>query len=643
MQPQRQARGNEKTDGEEGTADIATDGKATKRATAGEGGRLADGTAGDVAGREADAGASYEGLTVGNEVAGNDAVTGGTRGLTTGKAATDGDAVTGESRGTTVGLADGTPGCEGVCPEGEYDPRFDRKSDQFRKFGFIYKITCLVNGKVYIGQTTRSVRKRWRCHVNEAARKDSDCVNPIDRAIQKYGKNSFLIEPIEKVLIDYLGIREQYWIRHYDCCTLDGYDKGYNASRGGEPNKRYILDEQDIIRTYQMGCSLTWMMFVLQMKSTSPIKSVLMKHGIPTCQKPIYKTSNLPTCIIEAYYRNTGKTKPQRIYRQKGHSQAKEHVSDIHKGIRISAEILDDRQGMSASLVQFDRYAHFIHCVYSYEELVDWLFQSGLTDNSKRSGVEGYVYKQVADNSYTVFRMFRHYWIVLDAGDEITDPQVMSKCQGLIDAYLNEQYAGNMLFFEENIDKIIVDIVNSSIRDVAERMGIQDNTLKKRLLRHGLPHKTWDLFRYAIDNHLIDDPIGDEKKHIYDVFCDTNSLADTMSICDCSKEDVYFACKYYGLSPYAVDNMRKKGKRYPARPIKVYQSDDTYLCTVSSMAEAEKYTGVHHTTVSRSCNHHNIQAPYYFRFADEEEDNMKGEESGDTPPSGGQSSPSEPS
>lgn len=579
---------------------MATDGKATKRATASEGDGLTDGTVGEKVG------VSDEGLTAGNEATGSDAVTGGTR-------------------GTTVGLADGTPGCEGVCLEGEYDPRFDRKSDQFRKFGFIYKITCLVNGKVYIGQTTRSVRKRWRCHVDEPRYKPADRLNPIDSAILKYGEDSFRVETIEKVLDEYLGIREQYWIQHYDCCTLDGHDKGYNASRGGDPNRRYILDEQDVIRTYEMGCSVPWIMFVLQVRAPDAIRDVLIKHGIPQRTRFIYKSSDLPECIIDAYYRNTGKKRPaKRSRRGKGTHAA-----------RNSASSQSSNQASPITLAQFDRSTNLIHYVHDYEELIDWAFQSGLTHNPKREAVKRYVSKKIVDSHYVVFRMFQHYWIVLDEGDDVSDAQVMSRCQGLVAAFLNGQYAGNTLLFEENIDAIILDIVNSSIREVAKSLGIKDNTLKKRLQRHGLPYKVLDLFRYAVDNHLIDDPVGDAKDYIYEVFCSTNDLDETVSICMCSKSDVYFACRYHGIAAYALDRMRDKKEAAPRHDIKVYQSDGTYVCTLTSINEASRYTGVPSSTVSRSRHHRNIQAPYYFRFADEEEDNMNGDEDDNVPPSGG--------
>jgi len=43
-----------------------------------------------------------------------------------------------------------------------------------KPFGVVYLITNTVNGKVYVGQTTVGVSKRWKGHKDEA-RKGSEC------------------------------------------------------------------------------------------------------------------------------------------------------------------------------------------------------------------------------------------------------------------------------------------------------------------------------------------------------------------------------------------------------------------------------------------------------------------------------------
>ena len=56
----------------------------------------------------------------------------------------------------------------------------------------IYKITNLINGKKYIGQTVNSVEKRFNDHSNP----NNDCY--LGRAIRKYGKENFKVELVCK-------------------------------------------------------------------------------------------------------------------------------------------------------------------------------------------------------------------------------------------------------------------------------------------------------------------------------------------------------------------------------------------------------------------------------------------------------------
>ena len=106
----------------------------------------------------------------------------------------------------------------------------------------IYKITNKKTGKSYIGQSN-DIERRFKEHqtVGEKSR------IPVDIAIQKYGKDSFLYEIIEECSIDDLNTKETYWIQ-----TLDTVNNGYNCNIGGEQqsigeaNGRAKLTEEDI-------------------------------------------------------------------------------------------------------------------------------------------------------------------------------------------------------------------------------------------------------------------------------------------------------------------------------------------------------------------------------------------------------------
>ena len=55
---------------------------------------------------------------------------------------------------------------------------------------YIYKITNRINQKVYIGQTSFSVEKRWKEHVQDI---NKHLDRPLYRALSKYGIENFSV------------------------------------------------------------------------------------------------------------------------------------------------------------------------------------------------------------------------------------------------------------------------------------------------------------------------------------------------------------------------------------------------------------------------------------------------------------------
>lgn len=94
----------------------------------------------------------------------------------------------------------------------------------------IYKITNMINGKVYIGQSI-NIKARWKDHVNTLNRKDSHSVL-LQRAWNKYGEESFSFEILELCTEDMLDEVEIKYIDLYDA-----HNNGYNIEPGGNKNK----------------------------------------------------------------------------------------------------------------------------------------------------------------------------------------------------------------------------------------------------------------------------------------------------------------------------------------------------------------------------------------------------------------------
>lgn len=116
--------------------------------------------------------------------------------------------------------------------------------------GCIYKITNLINGKIYIGQTRFSIKKRYERHLYEAQR--GVLQYPLYKAIRKYGNKNFNVEQIEEVSEDLLDERERYWIKYYDSFIKN--NKGYNCTYGGEGN--IVIDKLEVFDLWDQGDSI---------------------------------------------------------------------------------------------------------------------------------------------------------------------------------------------------------------------------------------------------------------------------------------------------------------------------------------------------------------------------------------------------
>jgi hypothetical protein len=95
--------------------------------------------------------------------------------------------------------------------------------------GFIYMITNLKNGKIYIGKTIYSIEERFKSHLKIAKYKKKKW--RLHNAINKYGPENFKIELIWEGYLRYLDEMEIFFIKELN--TMDK-DKGYNMTEGGE-------------------------------------------------------------------------------------------------------------------------------------------------------------------------------------------------------------------------------------------------------------------------------------------------------------------------------------------------------------------------------------------------------------------------
>ena len=116
---------------------------------------------------------------------------------------------------------------------------------------FIYKITNSINDKIYIGNTTRSLKERFQEHCRDS-RKEKTKHRPLYQDMNKFGIDKFQIELIEENN-DNPNEREIYWIDKLNSRVPNGY----NIALGGLGKKMVTKqEEKEIIQLYKNGNSI---------------------------------------------------------------------------------------------------------------------------------------------------------------------------------------------------------------------------------------------------------------------------------------------------------------------------------------------------------------------------------------------------
>ena len=93
----------------------------------------------------------------------------------------------------------------------------------------IYKITNLVNGKIYIGQTNRPIKKRLSAHINSARHGSWYAIH---KAIRKYGPENFEIQEIDFAESkEEMNEKEKFYVTEH---KSNDPRVGYNMTPGGD-------------------------------------------------------------------------------------------------------------------------------------------------------------------------------------------------------------------------------------------------------------------------------------------------------------------------------------------------------------------------------------------------------------------------
>ena len=150
--------------------------------------------------------------------------------------------------------------------------------------GCIYMYTNKLNGKKYIGQTTRPLKIRHWQHLSQN-------VAYIDRALKKYGIENFTLTVLEDNIDDVneLNKKEIYYIDKYNT-----FNDGYNLNRGGDNHTSFSYELRDAIIhqlkytsktscqiAQELGCSV-YTIYEVNIGNTLPLSTEqypIRKHG----------------------------------------------------------------------------------------------------------------------------------------------------------------------------------------------------------------------------------------------------------------------------------------------------------------------------------------------------------------------------
>jgi group I intron endonuclease len=213
--------------------------------------------------------------------------------------------------------------------------------------GFVY-LLCSPSGKIYIGQTTKSIRERCLHHSTTKG------CTLLHSAIQKYGLGSFFVETLGEYQIDSLDTVETTAIS--DFCSVTPI--GYNLMAGGQvrricsPEVRKKLSEAGFKRGPPSEETRK------KLSECQKGRKHSLEHIRKTAEANMGKKQSPETCKrkSEAHkgYKHTDEAKKKMSNAQKGNQKSKgkkqsqEHLRKLIESRRVT---LNAKKALKFSLV----------------------------------------------------------------------------------------------------------------------------------------------------------------------------------------------------------------------------------------------------------------------------------------------------
>lgn len=117
--------------------------------------------------------------------------------------------------------------------------------------GIVYLVKNTVNGKSYVGMSSRTLHERWYDHVQNAKR---GSMLPLHCAIRKYGASAFELSVLQECSTLELPHAEIEWISRLETMVSQ---HGYNVAMGGNGCLQHDPDVREKIRQSMIGGTLS--------------------------------------------------------------------------------------------------------------------------------------------------------------------------------------------------------------------------------------------------------------------------------------------------------------------------------------------------------------------------------------------------
>src|SRR5580692_5966403 len=188
---------------------------------------------------------------------------------------------------------------------------------------YVYKITCLVNGKIYIGQS-KCYKARFKAHIRAAINcTESAPRSHLGNAIRKYGVENFRVEKLcTASSVEEMAELEIYYIKKFK-----SYKRaiGYNLSMGGYSPGNATFAQKRLWKNRGICDAGTRRKMSRSKKGYIPVPAIAAREAK---METMSDDERRKYCT---HFRKFGKDNPQFGH---GHTdEVRRRISEAHKGI----------------------------------------------------------------------------------------------------------------------------------------------------------------------------------------------------------------------------------------------------------------------------------------------------------------------